>query len=110
MRMTHQINKSSPDICFVPLPALGPGDKETHPCPPASPSLGGEGITELCSDHRVWSPGLQSSAIQPSAESPGPQARPEGKDQGDLSETFPSRLFVTSSDNDFQLLWNMKNL
>lgn len=34
----------------------------------------------------------------------------EGKDQEDLSETFPSRLFVTSSDNDFQLLWNMTSL
>lgn len=88
--------------------------KETHPCPQASPILGGEGVAEPCNDHTEC--GVQGSKAQQcqlSAESPAP-ARPdrarEGQDQEDLSETFASRLFVTYSDNDFQPLWNMKSL
>lgn len=78
MRMTHQIHKSSPHIWFVPHPALGTEDT-------------GEGDTASISQSG-W--GWHHSAVQgPQCGALPRQARArEGKDQEDLSETFPSRL------------------
>lgn len=106
MRMTHQISGSSPDICLYHslLWALG---TRRHILPSSVSRAGWGG-------HRraVQWPECGAQAAEQcerSAES-WPAGQAGGTRPGDLSETFPSRLFVTSSDNDFQLLWNMKNL
>lgn len=104
MRMSHQINKSSPDICFLPHPALGTEDTDEGDTSSISQSGWGWHHRAVQQPHRVWSPGLEEGVLPRQA-----RAR-EGKDQEDLSEILPSRLFVTSSDNDSQLLWNMTNL
>lgn len=75
MRMTHQINKSSPDICIVPHLAPGTGDTGEGDTPlPSSISWSGcGGITELGSNRtECGAQGFRAWQRKLSAESPAP--------------------------------------
>lgn len=116
IRLTCPINRSLPGICSMPHPAPGAGDagEGDTPLPSRVPSPGRELLAKPRGDHTGWearAPGRCSPPAGWGVEglTPATARVQEGRDQEDLSEMYPSKSLVTSSHNDFQLLWSTKS-